>query len=80
MADQQLLFTAHFLVCIFALTLYHLRMTSDRPGVVFARKYAADPEVEISVMKKGAALEGQLPERLLFLGLTQKECGTYMSK
>jgi len=47
-------------------------MTADRPGVVFARKYATDPEEEIHIMKKGAALEGQLPERLPIPGLDPK--------
>jgi hypothetical protein len=37
--------------------------------VVFVRKYATDQEIEITVLRKGARIERQLPDRLPISGL-----------
>ena len=44
-------------------------MTSARPGIIFAKQYAEDEEIEISVMKKDAIVPDRLPEILPLPGL-----------
>jgi hypothetical protein len=43
-------------------------MTSERPGVVFVRQYANDPEVEVNLLKRNCDDIG-LPETIDILGL-----------
>ncbi|KAH3808051.1 hypothetical protein DPMN_136399 [Dreissena polymorpha] len=53
------------------LSYHHLRMTSDKPGIVYVRRYASDAEEAVKILKKDSfVLNGMPPPQLEPLGLS----------
>ncbi|XP_052278906.1 uncharacterized protein LOC127877264 [Dreissena polymorpha] len=52
------------------LSYHHFRMTSDKPGIVYVRRYASDAEEAVKILKKDSFVLNGMPPQLEPLGLS----------